>query len=345
MASAIHTFNKLSPRLKALYVTSLVLSVALIGFGAVLLTSGVLVGGNSNSTLFTSENYAEDGFGEDSSLIGEIDIGAVDNGDDDDDDDLGYESSTPIPVDNLLPTLAPTNYVRSVETAPQPSELIIDSTALPTTNEPSVLSSNSPSDHPSGDSPTTDEPSVEIILTNNPTSESPTLLPSTTDPTTTSPSLSNAPTFNPFPTHPEPNIVDNHGTNYSSLQYYYNYNISKDSKYGPSTWQHVLTLNSTAQNYWSEFGLIENQCNDHSLAQSPIDVCTKPERHCMEHHEFRSKVREPYHIVNYIYCVCLECFISSAQTYTCSLTNITTAPSTLQHFQREVIFESIMTNS
>lgn len=300
MASAIHTFNKLSPRLKALYVTSLVLSVALIGFGAVLLTSGVLVGGNSNSTLFTSENYAEDGFGEDSSLIGEIDI-PLDNGDDDDDyDDLGYESSTPIPMENLLPTLTPTNYVRSVETAPQPSELIIDSTALPTSNEPSVLSSNSPSDHPSSDSPTTDEPSVKIILTNKPTSESPTLLPSTTDPTTISPTLSNAPTFNPFPTHPEPNIVDKHGTNYSSLQYYYNYNISKDSKYGPSTWQHVLTLNSTAQNYWSEFGLIENQCNDNSLAQSPIDVCTKPERHCMEHHEFRSKVREPYHILNYI---------------------------------------------
>ena len=300
MASAIHTFNKLSPRLKALYVTSLVLSVALIGFGAVLLTSGVLVGGNSNSTLVTSENYAEDGFGEDSSLIGEIDI-PLDNGDDDDDyDDLGYESSTPIPMENLLPTLTPTNYVRSVETAPQPSELIIDSTALPTSNEPSVLSSNSPSDHPSSDSPTTDEPSVKIILTNKPTSESPTLLPSTTDPTTISPTLSNAPTFNPFPTHPEPNVADNHGTNYSSLQYYYNYNISNDSKYGPSTWQHVLTLNSTAQNYWSEFGLIGNQCNDNSLAQSPIDVCTKPERHCMEHHEFRSKVREPYHILNYI---------------------------------------------
>ena len=143
-----------------------------------------------------------------------------------------------------------------------------------------------------------DEPSVKIILTNKPTSESPTLLPSTTDPTTISPTLSNAPTFNPFPTHPEPNIVDKHGTNYSSLQYYYNYNISKDSKYGPSTWQHVLTLNSTAQNYWSEFGLIGNQCNDDSLAQSPIDVCTKPERHCMEHHEFRSKVRESYHILN-----------------------------------------------
>ena len=307
MTSAIHTFNKLSPRLKALYVTSLVLSVALIGFGAVLLTSGVLVGGNSNSTLVTSENYAEDGFGEDSYLIGEIDISAADNGDDDD-DDLGYESSTSIPMENLLPTLAPTNYFRSVETTPQPSESIMDSTALPTTNEPSL------SDHPSSDSPTADEPSVNIILTNNPITKSPTLLPSTTDPTTISPTLSNAPTFNPFPTHPEPNVADNHGTNYSSLQYYYNYNISTDSNYGPSTWQHVLTLNSTAQNYWSEFGLIGNQCNDNSLAQSPIDVCTKPERHCMEHHEFRSKVREPYHIVNYLYYVCLECFISSAQT-------------------------------
>ena len=45
----------------------------------------MLVRGNSNSTLVTSENYAEDGFGEDSSLIGEIDISAADNGDDDDD--------------------------------------------------------------------------------------------------------------------------------------------------------------------------------------------------------------------------------------------------------------------
>jgi len=44
-------------------------------------------------------------------------------------------------------------------------------------------------------------------------------------------------------------------------------------------------LNST--NYWDEFGFVENECS--KGAQSPIDVCTQPVRHCEEYHEFRAK--------------------------------------------------------
>lgn len=35
--------------------------------------------------------------------------------------------------------------------------------------------------------------------------------------------------------------------------------------------------------------MVENRCGDENVAQSPIDVCTRPERHCQEYHEFRSR--------------------------------------------------------
>ena len=64
------------------------------------------------------------------------------------------------------------------------------------------------------------------------------------------------------------------------------YNYDNTSQYGPDQWHNIQILNST-DNYWREWGKVENQCNNEM--QSPIDVCTKPERHCKEYHEFRSK--------------------------------------------------------
>ena len=67
---------------------------------------------------------------------------------------------------------------------------------------------------------------------------------------------------------------------------YFNYNTTIGSPYGPYAfaWGNV----NTANNYWSEFGFTKNQCK--SVMQSPIDVCTMPEKHCLEYHEPRAKV-------------------------------------------------------
>ncbi len=68
---------------------------------------------------------------------------------------------------------------------------------------------------------------------------------------------------------------------------YFNFNTTEGSQFGPSVWNQVDVSNS----YWSEFGLVTNQCNDRKVAQSPIDVCTTPEKQCLEFHETRPNVR------------------------------------------------------
>ena len=67
---------------------------------------------------------------------------------------------------------------------------------------------------------------------------------------------------------------------------YFNFNISAGSQFGPSAWSQVNVSNS----HWSEFGFVKNQCNDDKVPQSPIDVCTAPEKHCLEFHETRPNV-------------------------------------------------------
>ena len=46
---------------------------------------------------------------------------------------------------------------------------------------------------------------------------------------------------------------------------------------------------TNASNSWSEFGFTENQCGQTEARTSPVDVCARPRRHCLEHHEFRSR--------------------------------------------------------
>lgn len=133
----------------------------------------------------------------------------------------------------------------------QPTTMI-----LPTTMSPTMSSISFPSAHP----------------THAPTSSS--------SPTASSnPTMTNMPTQTPlFPTHDEPN---------QSIPTFFNYNMSESSRYGPHSWNNVTVLNTT-ENYWYEFGFVVNECS--KGAQSPIDVCTQPVRHCEEYHEFRAKV-------------------------------------------------------
>ena len=295
--------------MKALYVTSLVLSVALMVFGAVLLSSAGV--GQGPSSVLTSENYAGGSGitgGTPSSGLDDADSTVDKDVEDGGDGDEGY--ITLLPTDSSLidlppiPSLEPTKkYLRVVETV-QPSSVVtiepstnLPSSSPPTTKQPSehptqlptidqtakpsIQSSDSPSDRPSS------SPTAPAILTDSPTdapTQFPSAIPTNHPSTSVSPTLTNAPTTQPFKTHSEP--LDLNAT-------YFNYNTTVGSNYGPSAWGNVKVLNST-NNYWSEFGLVTNQCNDPRVGQSPIDVCTSPVRHCLEYHEFRSKVSISY---------------------------------------------------
>ena len=139
----------------------------------------------------------------------------------------------------------------SEEQSQLPSHL---TTMIPTTMSPTTAPITFPTAHPS----------------HAPTSSSPTV--------SSGPTMTNMPTNTPlFPTHDEPN---------QAISTFFNYNTSESSRYGPHSWSNVTALNST-ENYWHEFGFVANECS--KGAQSPIDVCTQPARHCEEYHEFRAK--------------------------------------------------------
>jgi hypothetical protein len=150
----------------------------------------------------------------------------------------------------------------------QPATMI-----LPTTISPTVAPTTSPITFP------TAHPTHVPTTSSSPTASSPTGSPY--------PTMTNTPTQSPlFPTHDEPN---------QSIPTFFNYNMSESSRYGPHSWSNVTVLNST-ENYWYEFGFVANECS--KGAQSPIDVCTQPVRHCEEYHEFRAKVND---IVVYLF--------------------------------------------
>lgn len=109
-------------------------------------------------------------------------------------------------------------------------------------------------------------------------------------------SPSNTPTYL-YPTHPEP------PTSKYTHSYFYNYNTTVQSNFGPHTWGDVNIHHSHFVNYWSEFDnpvFLMNQCNNSYSEieidegqrhyQSPIDVCDQPAEHCVEFHEIRSRV-------------------------------------------------------
>jgi len=281
--TALNAFNKLSPKMKSLYVTSLVLSVALVVFGAVLLTS---TDGQDATTIITSEeNYVAESGGDTINL----DVGSSDSTLDNNDEEV----STLLPLD---PTLTPTYLRQVVEETLQPSTE--QPTPLPTimnsyypssspimyqSTKPSIQDSAMPSTSPT-DYPSTLSPSYQP--TPSPTTDNPTPFPSTNTPTlypsTNMPSLS--PSFNTPSYPPSTSAPPTNKPTLSTPFPYYNYDNT--SQYGPDQWHNLTILNST-DNYWREWGKVENQCNNEM--QSPIDVCTKPERHCKEYHEFRSK--------------------------------------------------------
>ena len=170
-----------------------------------------------------------------------------------------------------LPTIMSSEYPSTSPTMYQSTKPSIQGSARPSispTDHPSTLS---PSNEPTP-SPTTDYP------TPFPSTNTPTLYPSTDMPSL-SPST-NTPSYSPSISPVSPTNKPTLSTPFP----YYNYDNT--SQYGPDQWSNLSILNST-DNYWREWGKVENQCNE--LMQSPIDVCTKPERHCKEYHEFRSK--------------------------------------------------------
>lgn len=291
MTSAIGVFNKLGHRMKALYISALVLSVALMVFGAVLLMSAPVPEGPATSV--TAENSVGGGdpigSGDGVGLDGIFDVGGT------------TRPTEPSLLDprTSTPTSSPTKRLGAPGTllpsTQQPSNLhggstlanTDDPTQSPTIKQseaPSLQHSDLPSERPSA-SPT-DPSALTFIPTESPES-SPSADPTSPPSSSVSPTLSTKPTSSNAPT-PEP-LFRTHAEPANPSSTYFNYNTTHGSRYGPNSWENVTVLNST-ENYWREFGFVSNQCNDRSIAQSPIDVCTKPERHCVEYHEFRAKV-------------------------------------------------------
>ncbi|KAL9189385.1 hypothetical protein ACHAXT_009060 [Thalassiosira profunda] len=256
MAPALAAFSKLPPRLRAAYAAALALSVALLVFGAVLLASNSMDGGGRG---VGGGLDGVDGFGGAS----DDDVGDFFGGDD------GYPTASP-----AFGTASPTD----VETA-APST-VNPTTADPTTFEPSPPPSLDPSPQPSASpersptrQPVTPRP-TKPIDTFRPTEPIDTTSPTAVPSAPPTPSPTERPTFQTRPVPLDPPAT------------YFDYDPT--SPYGPWNWGNVEVLNAT-ENYWSEFGLVANECNTEGVPQSPIDVCTRPERHCQEYHEFRSK--------------------------------------------------------
>ena len=174
---------------------------------------------------------------------------------------LRATSASPTSKPSELPSLEPTN-----KPSNNPSEL----PSLEPTNKPSNNPSPTPTIIPSY------LPSLE------PSSSNPTLLPTTPLPSS-QPTSSSYPTSTTSPS--DVPLFQSHDKPIDPDSTYFNYNIG-DLEYGPSNWENVTVLNST-ENYWHEFGFIENMCG--AGAQSPVNLCTEPIRHCLEEHEFRSR--------------------------------------------------------
>ena len=293
---------KLTKRGKALWFITLLCSTGLLLFGVF-----GLVTQEKDATAINAEFNADDG------ETAAADVGIL----------PGEDFSTYFPTNS--PTLSPTLSPSAAESINiTESHYPTLSPSVETTQEPVASPSVHPSmqtDFPSmepsqmpSSSTTTLSPSVSPTMpptnfpivhpTHAPTTISPTSFPtsSSTSNGSSIPSTSttNIPTQAPlFPTHDEPN---------QSVPLFFNYNSSDGSRFGPKNWNLVTGLNSTS-NYWQEFGFIDNECR--KGAQSPIDVCTQPEKHCQEWHEFRTKVNRElmricqyYHdIVSYIACV------------------------------------------
>ena len=292
--------QQLKPPTKALCISSLILTllaaVALVVFGGVRLASDRWGG--------VTDIVSGKGGGGAGLPIGSSDILANNRADGMDDDAVVLPSGSTSPVDftSSLPTLSPsTKYLRSMASyppyastsvSPHPSTSQYSSApfhGIPTMipdviddlhqNLGSIQPSNLPSTGPSTILPTTEEQWYE-------TTSEPSARPSKTDHPASLP-LSNIPseqpTFTPkIPVHRDPLIAS---------PMFFNYNTTEGSHFGPSSWGNVTMSNSTSENYWSEFGFVVNQCNDTTVSQSPIDVCTAPEKHCLEYHEPRARVR------------------------------------------------------
>ena len=299
MTITTSSFNQqLKPPTKALCISSLILTllaaVALVVFGGVRLAS--------DRWGDVTDIVSGKGGGGAGLPIGSSDI--LSNRDDGMDDDavvLPSGSTSPVDFTSSLPTLSPsTKYLRSMASYPPYASTSVS--PRPTTSQhssspfhgiPTMMSdviddlhqnlgsippSNLPSTRPSSILPTTEE---QYETTSEPSAS-----PSTTDYPTSLP-LSNSPseqlTFTPlFPVHRDPLVAS---------PMFFNYNTTEGSHFGPSSWGNVTMSNSTSENYWSEFGFVVNQCNDTTVSQSPIDVCTAPEKHCLEYHEPRARVR------------------------------------------------------
>ena len=294
------SFNQLKPPTKALCISTLILTLlaaaALVVFGGVRLASDRWGG--------VTDIVSGKGGGGAGLPIGSSDILANNRADGMDDDAVVLPSGSTSPVDftSSLPTLSPsTKYLRSMASyppyastsvSPHPSTSQYSSApfhGIPTMipdviddlhqNLGSIQPSNLPSTGPSTILPTTEEQWYE-------TTSEPSARPSKTDHPASLP-LSNIPseqpTFTPkIPVHRDPLIAS---------PMFFNYNTTEGSHFGPSSWGNVTMSNSTSENYWSEFGFVVNQCNDTTVSQSPIDVCTAPEKHCLEYHEPRARVR------------------------------------------------------
>ncbi len=185
-------------------------------------------------------------------------------------------STAPSSWTTITPSSTPTyepNAVLSTMPSQQPSERAIEAPLSDPTSNPTKPSSSTPTFYPTTS-----------------TSQSPTKM---TDRSTTSqPTMHPHPTLSGFPSQ-EPEFQP-HSEPQNPNPTYFNYNPA--SIFGPNQWGDITALNST-DNYWFEFGFVENRCNADD--QSPIDVCTKPTRDCKEHHEFRTRVNDLSHRISF----------------------------------------------
>jgi hypothetical protein len=255
------SFNQLKPSTKALCIfSSLILtlcaSVALVVFGAIRLAS--------------------DRWGDVSDMVtgkkGRGNYGI---------DETSVSSGSPSQSDVMSLTLSPTtNYLRSMVTYPTTASITMS--PLPATTVPSNVAVIDDL-HPVGTRQPSYLPSVKPSSVGTISLSPSVAIGEETFKSTSVPSEQPTLTLTPlFPVHRDPLIAS---------QTFFNYNTTAGSQFGPSSWGDVIVLNSTSENYWSEFGLVTNQCNDEVVMQSPIDVCTAPEKQCLEYHEPRAKVR------------------------------------------------------
>lgn len=194
-----------------------------------------------------------------------------------------------IPRSSLNDSLYPTN--DTDDTSTRMLNIMVTTQSLPTKKPTLKPVSKHPTRKPNNVN-TTAKPTKKPMRP--PTANSPTRKPSLVKPVSNRPTRTKPPTPKPLLKRPtnKPAAATNKPTTRKPTtaptlsKSYFNYNTTIGSQYGPAAWGNV----STANNYWSEFGFTKNQCSDKTVMQSPIDVCTMPEKHCLEYHEPRSKV-------------------------------------------------------